>query len=80
MRKYRRLQSCLNLEVIVSVSTSSSSNNTISKIFRLIAALNLCFDNERILRGIQFHTLEPEQENDLILCCVLEFCMAKVLA
>ena len=29
--EYRRLQSCLNLEVTVSVSTSSSSNNTISK-------------------------------------------------
>ena len=29
---------------------------------------------------LQFHALAPEQENDLILCCVLEFCMAKVPA
>ena len=39
-----------------------------------IAASNLCFGNERILREIQFHGLAPvAEENDLILCCVLEF-------
>ena len=38
------------------------------------------FNDERMLRGIQFHALVPEQENDLMLSCVLEFCMAKVPA
>ena len=42
--------------------------------------LKFVLNDERMLRGIQLHALALEQENDLILCCVLEFCMAKVPA
>ena len=45
-------------------------------------SLKFVLNDERILRGIQSPPprLAPEQENDLILCCALEFCMAKVPA
>ena len=54
--------------------TSFVGETTNSQARCRIVASSLCFGNERILRGIQFHALAPvAEENDLILCCVLEF-------
>ena len=58
--------------------TSFVGETTNSQARCRIAASSLCFGNERILRGIQFHALAPvAEENDFILCCVLEFSKKK---